>query len=341
MIEETTNRRTRNVTKELDFEAGRSYDLRVQYIENSNHYAQARLVWTPPNAQAALRADAIAKAKQADAVVMVMGISPRIEGEEMPVTLDGFRGGDRTDISLPKPQTELIKAIKETGKPIVLVLMGGSALAVNWENDNIPAIVHAWYPGQFGGAAIADVLFGDYNPAGRLPVTFYRSVDQLPPFDDYKMDGRTYRYFKGDPLYPFGYGMSYSRFEYSGLKMSKTVNAGSNLDVSVDVRNAGKLAGDEVVQLYITDPQASVLVPVRSLVGVERINLKPGEKRTVKFTLTPRQMSVVTNEGKRLLEPGQLNISVGGGQPGPLMAATSVVTGSFNVSGNTIEIPER
>ena len=341
VIEETTNRRTRNVTKELDFEAGRSYEIRVQYNENSNHYAQARLVWAPPSSQAALRADAVAKAKQADAVVMVMGISPAIEGEEMPVTLEGFRGGDRTDISLPKPQTELIKAIKDTGKPVVLVLMGGSALAVNWENDNIPAIVHAWYPGQFGGAAIADVLFGDYNPAGRLPVTFYRSVDQLPPFDDYKMEGRTYRYFKGEPLYPFGYGLSYSRFEYSGLKMSKTVNAGRSLDVSVDVRNAGKLAGDEVVQLYITDPSANVVVPVRSLAGVERINLKPGEKHTVKFTLTPRQMSIVTNEGKRILEPRPLNISIGGGQPGPKLAANAVANASFNVTGKAIEISEK
>lgn len=338
IIEETANRRTRNETKDVDFEAGRSYDIKVEYVENANHYAQAKLFWAPPSAQSALRADAVAKAKQADAVVMVMGISPRIEGEEMPVTLEGFRGGDRTDISLPKPQTELIKAIKETGKPVVIVLMGGSALAVNWENDNIPAIIHAWYPGQFGGTAISDVIFGDYNPAGRLPVTFYKSVDQLPPFDDYKMDGRTYRYFKGEPLYPFGFGLSYSQFAYSGLRMNKNVAAGEDLAVSVDVRNTGKMAGDEVVQLYINDPSANSMVPVRSLVGVERVNLTPGEKRTVKFTLTPRQMSIVTNEGKRILEPGQLNITVGGGQPGP---RTVTVAGSFNVTGKTIAIPER
>ncbi len=338
VIEETANRRTRNETKEIDFEAGRSYDIKVEYIENANHYAQAKLFWAPPGAQAALRADAVAKAKQADAVVMVMGISPRIEGEEMPVALEGFRGGDRTDISLPKPQTELIKAIKETGKPVVLVLMGGSALAVNWENDNVPAIVYAWYPGQFGGAAIADVLFGDYNPAGRLPVTFYKSVEQLPPFDDYKMDNRTYRYFTGEPLYPFGYGLSFTKFEYSGLKINKSVNAGQNLEVSVDVRNAGKMAGDEVVQLYVSDPSANVPVPIRSLVGVERIYLKAGEKRTVKFTLTPRQMSIVTNDGKRILEPGELNVTVGGGQPGPRVAT---VSGSFTVTGSTIEIPQR
>jgi beta-glucosidase len=272
---------------------------------------------------------------------MVMGISPRIEGEEMPVTLEGFRGGDRTDIALPKPQTELIKAIRETGKPVILVLMGGSALAVNWENDNIPAIVHAWYPGQFGGTAIADVLFGDYNPAGRLPVTFYKSVDQLPPFDDYKMEGRTYRYFKGEPLYPFGYGLSYTKFEYSGLTMNKSVNVGQNLEVSVDVRNTGKTAGDEVVQVYLSDPKADVLVPIRSLAGVERLHLKPGEKRTVEFVLSPRHMSVVMNDGKRVLEPGELNVSVGGGQPGPRMGPNAIVNSSFTVTGKTIEIAER
>lgn len=341
VIEETTNRRTRNETKELDFEAGRSYDIRVEYNENANHYAQAKLFWAPPGAQAKLRADAVAKAKQADAVVMVMGISPAIEGEEMPVTLEGFRGGDRTNISLPKPQTDLIKEIKATGKPLVLVMMGGSALAVNWEHANVPAIMHAWYPGQFGGTAIADVLFGDYNPAGRLPVTFYRSVDQVPPFDDYKMEGRTYRYFKGEPLYPFGYGLSYSKFEYGNLRMNKSVNAGENLEVSVDVRNIGKMAGDEVVQLYISDPAANVLAPIRSLAGVERINLRSGEKRAVTFTLTPRQMSVVRNDGRRVLESGELDISVGGGQPGPRMAGNAVVSGTFTVTGKAIEISER
>ncbi len=337
-LEETTNRRTRNFTKEFEFQAGRSCDIRVEYTENSNHYAQAKLLWAPPGAQTALRNDAVAKAKQADAVVMVMGISPTIEGEEMPVTLEGFKGGDRTDISLPKPQTELIKAIKDTGKPVILVLMGGSALAVNWENDNIPAILQTWYPGQFGGSAIADVLFGDYNPAGRLPVAFYKSVDQLPPFDDYKMDGRTYRYFKGAPLYPFGFGLSYSKFAYSGLKMAKNVTADQTLAVTVDVRNTSKIVGDEVVQLYVSDPVSIVTVPVRSLAGVERIKLRPGEKRTVKFDLTPRQMSVVMNDGKRVLEPGRLDISVGGGQPGP---RSSSIAGSFTVSGKTIEIAER
>ena len=345
VLDESTNRRTRNALGEFDFEAGRTYDIRVEYVENSNHYAQAKVVWSPPSAQKALRDDAVTKAKQADAVVMVMGISPAIEGEEMDVKLEGFSGGDRTDIALPKPQQQLIKDIQALGKPVVLVLLGGSALAVNWENENVPAILDAWYPGQFGGAAIADVLFGDYNPAGRLPVTFYKSVDQLPPFDDYKMAGRTYRYFKGDPLYPFGFGLSYTQFTYSGLKFDRKIDAGQELKVTATVQNVGKSAGDEVVQLYIKDLAATVPVPIRSLGGATRINLKPGEKRDISFSLTPRQMSVILDDGRRVIEPGDFEISVGGKQPGFNGSAdartTTVVTGRFSVGGGQFEIQEK
>ena len=344
VIEEFKNPRTKNVLTQLDLEGGRTYNIRIEYFENSNHYASAKLVWTPPSSQSSLRKDALEKAKQADAVVMVMGISPTIEGEEMDVSLDGFRGGDRTSIALPKPQSDLIKEIKALGKPVVLVLMGGSALAVNWEDENIPAILESWYPGQEGGNAIADVLFGDYNPGGRLPVTFYKSVDQLPPFDDYKMDGRTYRYFKGDPLYPFGHGLSYTTFAYSNLRVKKSIIAGANLSVGVDVQNTGSTSGDEVVQLYITDQAASVPVAVRSLAGVERVNLKPGEKRTINFTLTPRQMSVIYDNGKRMVEPGEFVISAGGKQPGfkgsADAATTGVIMNKFAVTGKAIEIPE-
>src|SRR5215203_3228866 len=285
-IEEVKNPRTRNVFKEINLEAGRAYDIRIEYTENANHYASAKLLWTPPTAEARLRKDALKKASESDAVVMVMGISPVVEGEEMDVRLEGFRGGDRTDIALPRAQEELIKAVQSLGKPVVLVLMGGSALAVNWESENVGAILDAWYPGEEGGNAIADALFGDYNPAGRLPVTFYKSVAELPPFDDYKMEGRTYRYFRGDPLYPFGYGLSYTKFSYGNLKLKNKIKAGENLTVSVEVENTGTLAGDEVVQLYLTDTLASVPVPVRNLAGVERVFLKPGEKRTVSFALT-------------------------------------------------------
>lgn len=344
-LEETNSRRTRNVLKDFDFAAGRSYDIRIEYQENNNEYASAKLVWTLPSRQAKLRDDAIAKAKQADAVVMVMGLSPSIEGEEMDVNVDGFKGGDRTDIALPKPQEQLIKDIQALGKPVVLVLMGGSALAINWENENVQAIIDAWYPGQFGGTAIADVLFGDYNPGGRLPVTFYKSVDQIPVFDDYKMEGRTYRYFKGDPLYPFGYGLSYTKFAYGNLRLSKTVVAGADIQISVDVQNIGAVAGDEVVQLYVTDSSATVPVPIRNLAGANRLTLKPGEKRTVTFTLKARQMSVIDNNGKRGIQPGEFSVSVGGKQPGFAGSAdaktTGVVSGKFTVTGKVLELTEK
>src|SRR6185295_12784621 len=207
--------------------------------------------------------------RKSEVAVVVLGISARLEGEEMPVKIEGFRGGDRTDLSLPKSQEALLKAVVATGKPVVVVLLSGSALAVNWANDNVPAILHAWYPGGEGGTAIADVLFGDYNPAGRLPVTFYKSVDQLPPFTDYSMAGRTYRYFKGEPLYPFGYGLSYTEFVYSNLRSTKSAD---NVKVTVDVKNTGERDGDEVVQLYLTDVAASVPVPIRTLVGFDRIS---------------------------------------------------------------------
>jgi beta-glucosidase len=221
----------------------------------------------------------------------------------------------------------------------VVVLLSGSALAVNWANDNVPAIVQAWYPGGEGGTAIADVLFGDYNPAGRLPVTFYKSVDQLPPFTDYSMQGRTYRYFKGEPLYPFGFGLSYTSFAYSNLRFdSRSVRAGQPIKVTVDVTNVGDRAGDEVVQLYLTDVAASAPVPIHSLIGFDRISLRSGEKRTVTFTITPRQMSLIDDNGKRIIEPGEFLVSAGGAQPGSRQIPT--VTGKFSVT-NTLELTER
>jgi len=344
VIDDLKNPRTRSVLKEINLETGKKYKIRVEYFENANLYALAKLVWAPPTAQNKLRQDALEKAKQADAVVMVMGISPVIEGEEMDVKLEGFRGGDRTDIALPKPQQDLIKAVHALGKPIVLVLMGGSALAVNWESENIPAILHAWYPGQEGGTAIADVLFGDYNPAGRLPVTFYKSVNDLPPFEDYKMAGRTYCYFKGEPLYPFGYGLSYTKFAYSNLKFKRKIKTGENLQISVDVQNTGTIEGGEVVQLYVANQKASASVPIRSLESISRITLKPGEKKTISFLLSPRQLSLVLENGKRSAEASEFLISIGGKQPGFAgradVATTTTVSDRLTVTGKTIEIPE-
>lgn len=331
VIEELTNRRTRSINKEITLEAGRSYDLRLEYFENGNQYSAAKLNWAPPSGDQKWKQDALEKSRQAEAVVIVAGITPSVEGEEMDVKVEGFRGGDRTEIALPKPQEELIKEVQALGKPVVLVLLGGSALAVNWANDNVPAILKAWYPGQDGGTAIADVIFGDYNPAGRLPVTFYKSVSQLPAFTDYSMQGRTYRYFKGEPLYPFGFGLSYSTFKYDGLKFdSKQVRSGDNVKINVNVTNTSNRAGDEVVQIYITDVASTFPTPIRSLGGVKRIFLKPGEKQTVSFTINPEQMSVIDNSGKRVIEPGDFLISVGGQQPG-VKGTSNSVSGTFTV----------
>jgi len=317
----------RTVLKEMTLEAGRSYDIRIEYYEDIRG-AIAKFMWSFPRFTERILADAVSAARQSDAVVMVLGISPALEGEEMTVNVEGFRGGDRTDINLPKAQEDLLKAVQAVGKPVVVVLLGGSALAVNWADENVAAILNAWYPGEAGGTAIADVIFGDYNPGGRLPVTFYKSVSQLPPFEDYKMAGRTYRYFKGEPLYPFGFGLSYTRFEYSNLKLSQSrIKSGASIQISADVRNAGSRAGDEVVQLYVTDVAASVPVPIRSLAGVKRVHLKAGEKQTLTFTLAPEQMSVIDNQGKRVIEPGEFLVSVGGKQPGLSGRADARTTG--------------
>ncbi|HOT91154.1 MAG TPA: glycoside hydrolase family 3 C-terminal domain-containing protein [Anaerolineae bacterium] len=279
-------------------------------------------------------AKAIAIAQQADVVIAVMGLSQLVEGEEgqQEGVKDGRHStGDRDDIALPEVQEALLRMVAATGKPLVLVLLNGSAVAVNWAQEHAAAIVEAWYPGEEGGTAIADVLFGDYNPAGRLPVTFYKSVDDLPPFRDYAMQGRTYRYFDGEVLYPFGYGLSYTTFAYSDLTLSAdTLRAGESLTVSVKVTNTGKRAGDEVVQLYVRDVEASVPVPIRQLQGFTRIHLEPGAQQTVTFTLAPQQMTLVTDDGQRVIEPGVFEVAVGGGQPG---TGAPVVVGTFTVVG--------
>jgi beta-glucosidase len=261
-----------------------------------------------------------------------MGLSPRLEGEEMNVPVPGFQGGDRLTLDLPAVQENMMKKIHGLGKPVVLVLLNGSAVSVNWAAEKIPAIVEAWYPGQAAGTAIADVLFGDYNPGGRLPVTFYRSAADLPPFGDYAMEGKTYRYLRRQPLYPFGHGLSYSKFGYAHLRVPKSVAAGQEFEVSVEVKNTGKMAGEEVVQLYVRDVEASVPVSIRSLQGFQRIFLEPREKRSVCFRLTPRQISLIDRDGRRVVEPGTFEISLGGKQPGQEELADSR-TGRLRVTG--------
>ncbi len=265
------------------------------------------------------------KVKDADVIIFAGGISPQLEGEEMPVNAPGFNGGDKTTILLPAVQTELMKALKSTGKPVVFVMMTGSAIAIPWENENIPAIVNAWYGGQAAGTAIADVLFGDYNPAGRLPVTFYKSDSDLPDFKSYDMTNRTYRYFTGEALYPFGYGLSYSTFNYSGLTAPASVIRGKNITITAIVKNTGKKDGEEVVQLYISYPGIKEKAPLKMLKGFKRILLKAGESKKISFTLTPEQLSLVNENGKIYQPKGNMTISVGGGQPGVKNKTTSNV----------------
>ncbi|HEY4321382.1 MAG TPA: glycoside hydrolase family 3 C-terminal domain-containing protein [Gemmatimonadales bacterium] len=271
-----------------------------------------------------LTSDALAAARDADVIVLCLGLSPRLEGEELNLTIPGFRGGDRTSLDLPAPQEQLLKTMVATGKPVVVVLLSGSAVALNWANDSAAAILAAWYPGQAGGTAIAAALFGDANPGGRLPVTVYHSVDDLPAFTDYSMANRTYRHFTGDVLYPFGYGLSYTTFRYDAFKVPATVKVNQPLPVSVTVVNTGQRVGDEVVELYLTDQSANVPVPIRSLVGFTRVTLAPGEQRVVHFTVTSAERAALTDAGTPLLHPGGYLLSVGGGQPGQRGAAAAV-----------------
>jgi beta-glucosidase len=263
--------------------------------------------------------------KDADAIVFAGGISPQLEGEEMRVDYPGFNGGDRTSIMLPSIQTTLMKALQATGKPVVFVMMTGSAIALPWESENIPAIINAWYGGQSAGTAIANVLFGDYNPAGRLPVTFYKSDSDLPDFNDYSMENRTYRYFKGEPLYGFGYGLSYTSFRYDQLKLSASSLSGKPLPVSVRVTNTGKKDGEEVVQLYITYEGQTVKTPLKALKGFKRIALKAGESKIVQFQLTPQNLSIADEKGMYKPVKGKVSVSVGGGQPDQKLKTTSNV----------------
>ncbi len=310
----STNEHILNVT------AGQKIELKIEYVQNVSRtilkFTGAHIV--PMNA-----ANILAKVKDADAIIFVGGISPKLEGEEMNVKVPGFSGGDRTSIALPTVQTDLMKVLHTTGKPVVFVMMTGSAIATPWEAANLPAIVNSWYGGQAAGTALADVLFGDYNPSGRLPVTFYKSETQLPAFDNYSMEGRTYRYFKGAPLYPFGHGLSYTSFKYSNLKVLSKPQTGKPITVSVEVQNTGQRAGDEVVQLYVKHPGVQSRVALHALEGFRRITLPVGAKKTLQFTLTPRQLSRLDAQAQRAELAEKVQLFVGGGQP----LAADVATG--------------
>jgi beta-glucosidase len=315
----------------VELRKGHRYSVKLEFSEGG---LAAELVWLPLIADPV--AAAVSDARQADVVVAVVGITSDLEGEEMKVQVPGFKGGDRTSLDLPKEEEDLIEAMKNTGKPLVVVLMNGSALAVNWANENADAILDAWYSGEEGGAAIAETLAGVNNPAGRLPVTFYKGADQLPPFEDYAMTNRTYRYFEGQPLYPFGYGLSYSKFEYSNLKLSAAnLYAGQPLGVEADVKNASEREGDEVVELYLTFPKLPG-TPLRALRAFTRVHVRAGQTQHLQFTLSPRDLSMVDLAGDHIVAAGTYSLSVGGGQPG---TSATVVQAQFSISGED-KLPE-
>ena len=319
----------RTLTTLVHLKAGHPYPIRMEYFHHSWD-STARLLWLPPN----LTQEAVAAASKADVVVAVVGLTAQLEGEESENSDPGFFGGDRLDLDLPRPQQELLEALSLTKKPLIVVLTSGSAMALNWAQDHAAAILEAWYPGEEGGTAVADVLSGDYNPAGRLPVTFYKSVAQLPPFTSYGMNGRTYRYFTEQPLYPFGYGLSFSSFNYSGAKITPgQVSPGTVVTVSALVTNSSSVAGDEVVELYLSHPGVDG-APIRALAGFGRIHLAASASQTVSFTLHDRDLSVVDEGGVRRIVPGPVEVWIGGGQPvtGPGQPPTQGVLTKFTIA---------
>jgi beta-glucosidase len=319
----TTHRPSSTQTKPIHMEKGKAYAIKIEYFQTIRS-AEAKLVWGMPGRE---QEKAVQAARTSDLVVIVLGLSARVEGEEMKVKADGFSGGDRTSIDLPAPQQQLLEQVYAAGKPVVLVLTNGSALAVNWANDHLPAILEAWYPGEAGGTAVAEALAGDFSPGGRLPVTFYKSIDQLPPFEDYAMANRTYRYFNGDPLYAFGYGLSYTTFEYSSPQVSsESMPADGSVTISANVTNRGTMDGDEVVQLYLTH-EGVAGAALKELRGFQRIHLARGQSQTVTFTLRGRDLSIVDADGKRRIVNGVVKAWVGGGQP-----AVAEKTGPAGVS---------
>lgn len=319
-------------TAEVKLVKGHRYAIKLEYFQAEGG-AVLQLVWVKPGRDHELLQQAVTQARTADVVVAVVGISSELEGEEMNVDVPGFKGGDRTSLDLPKPEEDLLKALKATAKPLVVVLMNGSALSVNWAEANADAILDAWYSGEEGGQAVAQTLAGDNNPAGRLAVTFYKGVNQLPLFEDYSMAKRTYRYFDGQPLYQFGFGLSYSTFAYSGLKLSSSqLKAGETLSVDADVRNTSGLAGDEVVQLYLSFPTLSG-APLRALRGFSRVHLGIGESRHVHFVLGPRDLSMVDRAGVRHVAAGSYGLSVGGGQPG---TGAALADARFSIEGDQV-----
>jgi len=331
-IDEWRRQATLSKYKNFKWDKGEKHEIKIEYFQEGGG-AEASLKWSRFNMKEL--DNTIKTLSDCDVIIYFGGLSPEVEGEEMNVHFDGFDGGDRTKLDLPQVQEEVLKKLKKTGKPVVLVVMAGSAIALNWENKNVDAILMTWYPGQEGGTAIASVIFGDYNPGGRLPVTFYSSLEQLPPFENYDMKNRTYRYFKGEPLYPFGFGLSYSTFKYSNLIVPELCDTKDKLKIKVDVMNNGPKEGDEVVQLYVNHPTANVPVPIHSLKGFKRIKLKAGEKKTVEFELDSKAMAILDNKNNWVVTPGDIDIYVGGQQPNEkLVKDKKVLMGTCTKTGD-------
>lgn len=290
-------------------EKGKKYHIRLEYMQIKSEQAFIKLLWDVPGRN--LLAEAVDLANKSDVVILAAGLSPLLEGEEMKVKVKGFKEGDRETIDLPDSQKRLIDAISKTGKPVVLVLLNGSAIAFPNEAKKVDAIIEAWYPGQAGGDAVASVLWGDYNPAGRLPVTFYKSVNDLPAFDNYNMKGRTYRYFEGKPQFGFGYGLSYTTFKYSNLQLSNKTLGKNGIEVKFDITNTGNRNGDEVCQLYLQQNGSKAI----SLQGFERVNVAKGETKTISLRLSPEQIEDMTGQKIDKLKGTQFKIIVGGANP--------------------------
>ena len=314
-------------------------DIRIYYAEGCHLYKQSSTDLDAPKDRFA---EAISAAQRADVTVLCLGLDATIEGEEGD-TSNEFAGGDRKNLNLLGLQEDLMEAVYAAGKPVILVLLSGSAIAINWADEHIPAIIEAWYPGGQGGRALASMIFGEYSPSGRLPITFYKTTKELPDFHDYSMENRTYKYMKNEALYPFGYGLSYSKFSYSNIRISsEKINPGESIKVKAKVKNIGSFESDEVAELYLKDIEASVRVPRWQLTGIHRVHLKPQEEAEICFTITPRQMALIDEEGKCMLEPGKFEIFVGGSQPDSrslYLTGTPAASAFFDVEGKATQMP--
>ncbi len=327
----------RHVTVLDGIRAAAGKDVRIFYAEGCHLYRNRVSGLSEPDDRLA---EALSVAERSDVVVLCLGLDATIEGEEGD-TSNEYASGDKLHLNLPGRQQDLLEKVCAVGKPVVLVLLAGSALAVGWADEHVPAIVQAWYPGGRGGEAVASLLFGGFSPSGRLPVTFYRTTEELPDFHDYAMKNRTYRYMATEALYPFGYGLSYTRFEYGAIKTADRIEAGETLQCSVTVKSVGKRASEEVVQLYLKDVEASVEVPRWSLRGIRKVFLEPGEQAEVQFSLTPRQLALIDNDGRAVLEPGKFELYIGGSQPDARseeLTGTKVQKAMFEVTGSKLEL---